>query len=92
MRTFIERLNDVQALRQAMGASDKEALMPHRKVAMDQQQPDSELPEPSLTRLRHPLPEVEGKAVHARSSSEPHRASALQLSFSLREKVARSDG
>ena len=41
-----------------------------------------ELPEASLTRLRHPLPEERGKAVRALRSAETPRAIVPQLSFS----------
>ncbi|PTU74340.1 hypothetical protein DBO85_09585 [Pseudomonas mangrovi] len=45
--------------------------------------------EASLTRLRHPLPKEREK----RSPASPHTEPSLpQLSFSLREKVARSAG
>ena len=49
---------------------------------------DGELPEASLTRLRHPLP-VEREKPRMLAA---YRSVALQLSFSRREKVARSAG
>ena len=54
-------------------------------------QASCELPESSLTRLRHPLPGEREKAGHGLGSVTPQRRRNL-LSFSLREKVARSVG